>query len=100
MSKLALVVTAVALGAVASVSHAAGDAAAGQTKAAACAGCHGSRGEGVAPNPKIAGMPEDKFVAAMKEYRDGIRANPIMKSFAVGLSDQDFADLAAFYVKQ
>jgi len=98
MKKLVIVAAACALAAVSVSASAAGDAAAGQAKAASCAGCHGAKGEGVAPNPKIAGMPEDKFVAAMKAYKDGTRAHPIMKSFAAG-SDQDFADMAAYYAK-
>jgi cytochrome c553 len=95
MKKLAIV-AAVAMAAFAINASAAGDAAAGKAKAAACAGCHGANGEGVAPNPKLAGLAPDKFVAAMKAFKDGTRASPIMKSFATG-SDQDFADLAAYY---
>ncbi|MCU0934518.1 MAG: c-type cytochrome [Gammaproteobacteria bacterium] len=95
MKKLAIV-AAIAMAAFAINASAAGDAAAGKAKAAACAGCHGANGEGVAPNPKLAGLAPDKFVAAMKAFKDGTRASPIMKSFATG-SDQDFADLAAYY---
>jgi len=95
MKKLALV-AAVAMAAFAMNATAAGDAAAGKTKAASCAGCHGANGEGVAPNPKLAGMAPDKFVAAMKAYKDGSRPSPVMKSFSMG-SDQDFEDMAAFY---
>lgn len=79
------------------VAYAGGDPAAGKTKAAACAGCHGANGEGVKPNPAIAGLPEAKFVEAMKDYKSGKRANPVMKSFAGPLSDQDLANLAAYY---
>lgn len=95
MKKLAIVVT-VGLAAFAINASAAGDAAAGKTKAASCAGCHGANGEGVGPNPKLVGIPEDQFIAAMKAYKDGTRPNPVMKGFAMG-SDQDFADLAAYY---
>lgn len=79
------------------VAYAGGDPAAGKAKAAACAGCHGASGEGVKPNPAIAGLPEAKFVEAMKDYKSGKRANPVMKSFAGPLSDQDLANLAAYY---
>jgi cytochrome c553 len=95
MKKLAIV-AAVAMAAFAMSASAAGDAAAGKAKAASCGGCHGANGEGMGPNPKLAGMPADKFVAAMKAYKDGSRPSPMMKSFATG-SDQDFADMAAFY---
>ena len=40
------------------VAQAGGDAAAGKAKAASCAGCHGANGEGVKPNPALAGLPE------------------------------------------
>jgi cytochrome c553 len=100
MKKLVMLAGALAIGMAPMGARAAGDAAAGQTKAAACGGCHGVRGEGMATNPKIAGMAEDAFVKALAEYKDGTRPNPIMKSFAAGLSDQDMADLAAFYANQ
>jgi cytochrome c553 len=76
--------------------HAA-DAAAGKTKAASCAGCHGANGEGSGPNPALAGMPAAKFTAAMKDYKSGKRANAVMKNFAAPLSDEDIGNLAAHY---
>ena len=79
------------------VAQAGGDPAAGKAKAATCAGCHGASGEGVKPNPALAGLPEAKFIQAMKDYKSGKRPNPVMKSFASPLSDQDFANLAAYY---
>jgi cytochrome c553 len=42
-------------------------------------------------------MAEDKFVQAMQDYKSGKRPNAVMKAFATPLSDQDFANLAAFY---
>lgn len=77
--------------------HAAGDAAAGKAKAATCAGCHGANGEGKASYPALAGKPESQIVAALQEYKSGKRSNPIMKSFAGQLSDQDMANVAAYY---
>ncbi|HEY2970372.1 MAG TPA: c-type cytochrome [Casimicrobiaceae bacterium] len=77
--------------------QAAGDIEAGKAKAGACAGCHGAKGEGKAPNPALAGMKSDDFVQAMKDYKSGKRNNPIMKTFATPLSDQDMANLAAYY---
>jgi cytochrome c553 len=81
-----------------SSAHAAGDPAAGKTKATPCAPCHGANGQGVPPNPPLAGMAEDKFIQDMNDYKSGKRPNPLMKAFASPLSDQDFADLAAYYV--
>ena len=77
--------------------QAAGDAQAGKAKAGACAGCHGANGEGVKPNPALAGKPEGELVQALMDYKSGKRANPIMKTFATQLSDQDMANVAAYY---
>ena len=76
----------------------AADAAAGKAKAGSCGGCHGANGEGKgATGPAIAGMPEDKFVQALKDYKTGKRANAPMKGITSGLSDADMANLAAHY---
>lgn len=77
--------------------QAAGDAQAGKAKAGACAGCHGAHGEGKKPYPALAGRSESELVQALQDYKSGKRANPIMKSFATPLSDQDMANLAAYY---
>jgi cytochrome c553 len=77
--------------------QAAGDAAAGKAKAAVCAGCHGANGQGVPPNPALAGKPEAEQVKALKDYKSGARPNPIMKGIVAPLSDQDMENLAAYY---
>jgi cytochrome c553 len=97
MKQTLLTIGAVALFGVAAAVHADGDAKAGKAKAGACAGCHGANGEGVAPNPPLAGQKESLFIQAMQDYKSGKRANPIMKTFASSLSDRDMANLAAYY---
>lgn len=92
---LALVVVTM-LGA-AGTAHAAGDVQAGKAKAAACAGCHGANGEGVAPNPALKGKTEDQLAQALKDYKSGARSNAVMKGIVTPLNDQDVANLAAFY---
>jgi cytochrome c553 len=77
--------------------QAAGDAAAGKIKSATCAACHGANGQGVPPNPALAGKPAAEQVQALKDYKSGSRANPVMKGMAASLSDQDMEDLAAYY---
>jgi cytochrome c553 len=77
--------------------QAAGDAAAGKTKSATCVGCHGADGKGIAPNPALAGKPAPQQVQALKDYKSGAKANPIMKGITASLSNQDMEDLAAFY---
>ncbi len=78
---------------------ASGDAEAGQTKAAGCAGCHGQ--EGVSPSPSyphLAGQRAEYLFKQMKDYQDGSRGDsPLMQGLVAGLSEQDMADLAAFY---
>jgi cytochrome c553 len=94
--RLTLIIIATSFG-IAGTAQAAGDAAAGKTKAAMCAACHGEKGEGIAPNPPLAGKPEAEQVKALKDFKSGARANPIMSGMAATLSDQDMENLAAYY---
>lgn len=79
--------------------HAAGDPAAGKAKAAAaaCTGCHGANGQGVPPNPALAGKSEADLLQAMQDFKSGKRSNAMMKAMMASLSDQDMANLAAYY---
>ncbi len=77
--------------------QAAGDVAAGKAKAVACAGCHGPAGQGIPPYPALAGKSEDHLLQALKDFKSGKRDNPVMKGMAAGLSDQDMANLAAYF---
>lgn len=97
MKRLLLTISILSLFGVVGAVQAAGDAQAGKAKAGACAGCHGANGEGKAPYPALAGKPEADLVQALKDYKSGKRANPIMKSFATPLSDQDMANVGAYY---
>ena len=79
-----------------------GDAGAGGKKIAMCIGCHGIPGYKTAfPDvyhvPKIAGQQPAYLVAALKAYKSGERSHPSMRGIAASLSDQDMADLAAYY---
>ena len=80
----------------------AGDAAAGQKKADMCIGCHGIPGyqasfPEVYKVPKIAGQGSKYIVAALNGYKSGDRKHPSMRGVAGSLSDQDMADVAAYY---
>ncbi len=80
---------------------AAGDVAAGKTKSALCASCHGPEGISPQPNfPIIAGQYQDYIVRALKDYQSGERENAIMKGFVANLSAQDMKDLAAYFYSQ
>lgn len=90
-----------ALGVAAPFSAVAGDAAAGKAKAAVCAACHGQNGISQIPMyPNLAGQKEQYLVASMKAYKNGQRQGgqaPVMQGQATGLSDEDIANLAAYY---
>ncbi len=80
------------------VSNAAGDAEAGKAKSATCVACHGKDGKSIAPNyPNLACQKEQYLIDSMKAYQSGGRNNPIMKPMVAALSDEDIANLAAYY---
>jgi cytochrome c553 len=97
MNKWALVAALIAAWFVSPV-NAAGDAAAGQAKAAVCAACHGGDGKAlVAGYPNLAGQHASYIAKQLTDYREGNRNNVLMTGQAANLSDEDIQDLAAFY---
>jgi cytochrome c553 len=98
---------AIAMGMAAGLMSAAGaaraqDANAGAKKVDMCIGCHNIPGyQGSFPEiyhvPKIAGQNAKYIIAALTEYRKGDRKHPSMRAIATTLSDQDMADVAAYY---
>lgn len=83
----------------------AGDVKAGESKAAMCIGCHGIPGyQNSFPEihkvPKIQGQSDKYIASALNAYKKGERKHPTMRGMAASLSDQDIADLAAFYSSQ
>jgi cytochrome c553 len=100
MKKLLLIASVAALAAL-GTAHAAGDAAAGKTKSAACAGCHGPDGNSVNPVwPKLAGQHASYIVKQLADFKKGDRKDPTMAGMAAPLSEQDRADLAAYFSSQ
>jgi len=80
----------------------AGDAKTAQKKIAMCEGCHGIAGYRTAyPDvyhvPKLGGQQPAYLMRALQAYKSGERSHPSMKGIAAGLSEQDMADLAAYY---
>jgi len=101
---LATASIALGLGGAARAQDKAGDAVAGEKKAAMCIGCHNIPGyqasfPEVYKVPKIAGQNGKYIVSALTAYRKGERKHPTMRAIAGSLSDQDMVDLAAFYTK-
>lgn len=88
----------VSLAVAASGAAVAGDAAAGKAKSATCAGCHGPAGVSSNPLwPNLAGQKDAYLVKQMKAFRDGTRTDPMMAPMAKPLTDDDIANLAAYY---
>lgn len=95
---LALAVTAAMTGAAQAAEVMHGDAAAGEAKAVMCGACHGADGNSASPNfPKLAGLGEKYLLKQMKDIRDGLRPVAAMAGQVDNMSDQDLADIAAFY---
>jgi hypothetical protein len=80
-------------------SHAyAADPAAGRSKARQCQACHGIDGVSrLAEAPNLAGQVETYLVKALHDYQSGARKNEMMTLMVAKLTDQDIADLAAWY---
>lgn len=79
----------------------AGSAEAGKKKSEPCAACHGADGNSAVPDfPRIAGQQLDYLEKVLKDYKSGARKNAIMAPQAANLTDQDIADLAAYFSTQ
>jgi len=80
----------------------AGNAEAAKGKTSMCEGCHGIPDYKTAfPHvyhvPMIEGQQAVYIVNALQAYKSGARSHPTMRAIARGLTDQDMADLAAYY---
>jgi cytochrome c553 len=107
-STTGLVLAALALGASSFASaqtQAPGNPDAGRQKSSMCLGCHNIPGYRTAfPEvysvPRIDGQHAAYIVSALKAYKSGERRHPSMHAIAGSLTDQDMADLAAFYATE
>ncbi|MCB1675796.1 MAG: cytochrome c4 [Halioglobus sp.] len=78
-----------------------GDADAGKNKVTTCGACHGADGNSAVPTfPKLAGLGEKYLLKQLQDIRDGARPVPTMVGQLDGKSDQDLADMAAYYSAQ
>lgn len=82
-----------------------GDAKAAESKVAMCIGCHGIKGYKTAfPEvfhvPMIGGQSAKYIENALHAYKKGDRKHPSMRGIAGSMSDQDIADVAAYYAQQ
>lgn len=77
---------------------AAGNAAAGKVKAAACGACHGADGNSTNPLwPKLAGQAPEYLVKQLADFKSGVRKDPLMSPQAAALGKADMQDIAAYY---
>jgi cytochrome c553 len=98
--KTRLIFALILMGSLAAASlQAGGDAARGQELSVDCADCHGDDGMGDDEFPALAGLDEAEHVAALKAYASGERVDEseMMGDIASELSEQDMADVAAYY---
>lgn len=103
MKKALLILSMAALigGAQAAGTALVGDAAAGKTKSVTCAGCHGMDGNSMNTIwPKIAGQHDKYIRKQLANFKSGERYNASMSPMAMPLTEQDMADLAAYYSTQ
>jgi cytochrome c553 len=101
MKKLISLAALVAFTGVAGNVLAAGNAAAGKTRSATCAACHGVDGNSAAPNfPKLAGMDGQYIARQLADFKSGARKDPLMSGMAAPLSKKDMDDLGAYYAGQ
>ena len=79
----------------------AADIEAGKAKSATCVACHGAGGHSVNPIwPNLAGQKEQYLAKQIKAFRDGTRKDPLMAPMVAALSDDDIANLAAYFAAQ
>ncbi len=66
---------------------------------AKCVGCHGAQGEGVGAFPHLAGKKTDYLIDQLKNYKSGVRQDPMMTPIAKGLTDEQIERLSHYYGK-
>lgn len=83
---------------VSGLSLAAGNAEVGKSKSAVCSSCHGPAGISNSPLwPNLAGQKQEYLAKQLRDFKAQKRSDPMMTPMAMPLSEQDIADLAAYY---
>lgn len=101
MRKLFAVATTVIALSMSTTAQAQGSVEAGEQKSGVCAACHGPDGNSANPEwPSLAGQHASFLVEQLKAFKEGTRENALMSPMAMGLSEEDMQDLAAFYEAQ
>lgn len=69
--------------------------------AAACANCHGTQGQALAPMQTLAGLPQEVMVQRMQDYKSGkVPSATVMHQLAKGYSDEQIVAIAAYFAAQ
>lgn len=105
MKKLIVLLAFAGAASAAAAAQIVGDPKAAANKVSMCIGCHGIPGyKGVFPEvyqvPKIGGQSAKYIESALHAYKKGDRTHPSMRGIATSLTDQDIADVAAYYAQQ
>ncbi|MGZ8095666.1 MAG: c-type cytochrome [Methylosarcina sp.] len=101
IKKILALAMGLAFAAISNILHAEGKINAGKEKSTSCAGCHGETGNSAAPNfPKLAQQHASYLVKQLRAFKSGSRQDPIMSPMAMALSEEDMADIGAFYAAQ
>ena len=96
-----LISASIALALVTGAVQAEGDVEAGKAKSVACIGCHGP--DGNSPNPlwpKLAGQSPSYIKKQIADFKSGARKDPVMGAQAAPLTDEEIANLAAYFSTQ
>lgn len=94
MKKIALI----AFASLMSLTVHAGDIEAGKAKSMLCAACHGADGISLAPiYPNLKGQKAQYIEKQLKAFKEGTRQDPVMAPMAMPLTDEDIANLAAYF---
>ena len=100
-AKLLVTLSLVAVLGCSAPAFAAGSVESGQAKSATCGACHGMDGNSLSPEwPNLAGQHAAYIERQLKAFKAGERKNDLMSPMAMILSDEDMADLAAYFAAQ
>ena len=101
MKRLIMIITTLALTTITGSGLAAGDPAVGQTKSILCSACHGANGNSINGDyPSLAGQVPGYIAQQLANFKSGIRSNTIMGGMAQTLTEEDMANLDAWYSSQ
>ena len=100
MKRLALTAAALCLAAPLAQAQASGDALLARNLAATCANCHGTNGNALGEMKPLAGVPAEKLMAMVADYRNGNQPATIMHQISKGYTDEQIRLIAGYFAAQ